>query len=403
MATYEPYPTRYPRPRRAPVWPLVLLLVLAGVLGVVLWERVGWKFFHRAPDLGPDAVPRPVAARGELSPDEEATIEIYQKNSPSVVHINNLAERRGLFDLDVQQIPRGSGSGFVWDDTGVIVTNAHVVEKADAVEVVLSDKDRSSFETRAWVSYPDKDLAVLYVSAPKDRLRTIPLIGTSHDLKVGQKAYAIGNPFGLDQTLTTGVVSALNRKINSESGRPIQGVIQTSAAINPGNSGGPLLDSAGRLIGMNTAILSPSGTFAGIGFAIPVDEINRVVPTLVARLNDVVKRDQGPEEVSPPRMGVELVPDQQAQNLGVGEGALIARVRPGSPADQAGLRGMTRDPRSRRMRLGDVIVAIDGKPVQSSEDVLARLEGRPLGDVVTLTVERSGKRMDVQITLAPVR
>jgi S1-C subfamily serine protease len=364
----------------------------------------GWRLFgRRAGELPADAAPRPVVARGELSPDEEATIEVYEKIAPSVVHINNIAHRRGFFDLDIQQIPRGSGSGFVWDENGIIVTNAHVVQDADAVEVVLSDKERSSYETRVWVTYPDKDLAVLHVDAPRRLLPKIPLIGSSHDLRIGQKTYAIGNPFGLDQTLTTGVVSALNRKIESQTGRPIQGVIQTSAAINPGNSGGPLLDSAGRLIGVNTAILSPSGTFAGIGFAIPVDEVNRVVPSLIARLNEVVKRNTGPEEVSPPGLGVEMVSEQLAKELGVTQGALIHRVRPGGAADKAGLRGTIQDARSRRIRLGDVITAIGGEPINSSKDIFTHLEGREVGDTVMLTIRRNGQQKEVSVTLAPIR
>jgi S1-C subfamily serine protease len=183
------------------------------------------------------------------------------------------------FSRNAEAVPRGTGTGFIWDENGFIVTNYHVVEGARAARVILSD--RSTYESgRIW-GYPDKDLAVIRIDAPKEKLKPIA-VGTSHDLRVGQKTFAIGNPFGLDQTLTAGIVSALGRQIESANGRPIQGVIQTSAAINPGNSGGPLLDSAGRLIGVNTAILSPSGAFAGIGFAIPVDEVNRLVPQLIA-------------------------------------------------------------------------------------------------------------------------
>jgi S1-C subfamily serine protease len=404
MSTYNPYSPQYAPQRRRPLWPLLLLLVLAGVLGFLLLDKgLGWRLWpHHKADLGPDETPRPIAARGSLTQTEDTTIAIYKEIAPCVVHVTNLAERRDFFNLNVQQIPRGTGTGFVWDDNGLIVTNAHVVQDADAVRVVLADKERSSYPTRTWVSYPDKDLAVIHIDAPKEKLHKIPRIGTSSDLQVGQNTYAIGNPFGLDQTLTTGIISALNREIKSEIGRAIQGVIQTSAAINPGNSGGPLLDSSGNLIGVNTAILSPSGTFAGIGFAIPVDEVNQVVPSLVAKLNDALNQDKGHREVSPPRLGVQMVDDQLARRLGVKQGALILMVAPGSPAAQAGLRGTVEDPDTGQIRLGDIIVAIDGKPVKSSKDVMDSIQGHKVGDTLTLTILRRGQRQDVSVTLATI-
>jgi S1-C subfamily serine protease len=405
MSTHNPYSPQYPAPRTRPLWPLLLLLVLAGVLGFLLLDKgLGWRLWpHHQVDLGPNETPRPVAARGSLTQTEDTTIAIYKEIAPAVVHITNLTEQRDFFNLNVQQIPRGTGTGFVWDDNGLIVTNAHVVQDADAVRVVLADKERSSYPTRAWVSYPDKDLAVIHIDAPKEKLHKIPRIGTSADLQVGQNTYAIGNPFGLDQTLTTGIVSALNREIKSESGRVIQGVIQTSAAINPGNSGGPLLDSSGNLIGVNTAILSPSGTFAGIGFSIPVDEVNEVVPTLVAKLNDALKQGRGHAEVSPPRLGVQIVNDQLARRLGVNQGALIMTVIPGGPAAQAGLRGTVEDPDTRQIRLGDVIVAIDGKPVKSAADVANSIQGHKVGDTLTVTILRRGQRQDATVTLAALQ
>jgi S1-C subfamily serine protease len=237
-------------PHRSPAstfWPLLLLLALAALLV--------WRYWpHGSSGLEPNAQSLPVTARGDLAADEQVTIEIYEHGARSSVHVTNLAERRDFFSLDVQQVPRGTGSGFVWDQDGHIVTNYHVVEGAAAAQVVLPD--HSTYRARSVWTYPEKDIAVISIDAPKSKLHPIT-IGTSHDLKVGQKAFAIGNPFGLDQTLTTGVVSALGRQIESANGRTINGVIQTSAAINPGNSGGMLLDSAGRLIGMNTAILSP--------------------------------------------------------------------------------------------------------------------------------------------------
>src|SRR5262249_30687888 len=244
---------------------------------------------------------------------------------------------------------------------GFVVTNYHVVDGASTVRVILAD--HSSFDSDQVWGYPDKDLAVVRINAPKEKLKPIA-VGTSHDLQVGQKTFAIGNPFGLDHSLTTGIVSALGREIDSANGRPIRGVIQTSAAINPGNSGGPLLDGDGRLVGVNAAILSPSGAFAGIGFAIPVDEVNRVVPQLIAH-GKVVR----------PRLGVHPAEDQQARQLGVTEanrGALVLQVPSGTPAQKAGLRGTTFNP-GRGPVLGDIIVAVDGKPVLSGGDLYSVL------------------------------
>ena len=249
MSTYDPYPPR--SPARGSIWPLVLLLVLGGVLI--------WRFWPREADSGlnPDATPRTITPRGDLAEDEKATIALYRQTAPSVVHVTRISRRRDPFSLDIQQVPSGTGSGFVWDDDGHVVTNNHVVAGASAFEVIFSDHKK--YKATVVGTSPDHDLAVLKIDTPKSELHPI-LVGTSHDLQVGQKAFAIGNPFGLDQSLTTGVVSALDREIGTESQRQIKGVIQTNAAINPGNSGGPLLDSAGRLIGVNTAIVSPSGT-----------------------------------------------------------------------------------------------------------------------------------------------
>lgn len=383
MSNYEsPYDPYRPAPRpSSSVAPFLLLLFLmAAILGGLVW-------FFWPPNRGgldPGAQPRPVVARGELAADEKATIDLFKAVSPSVVHVTNLSERRDAFSLNIQQVPRGTGTGFIWNEDGWIVTNYHVVQGANVVRVILSD--HSSYDSRQVWGYPDKDLAVVRIDAPKNKLKPI-LIGTSHDLQVGQKTFAIGNPFGLDQTLTTGIVSALGREIESANGRPIRGVIQTSAAINPGNSGGPLLDSAGRLIGVNTAILSPSGTFAGIGFAIPVDEVNRVVPQLIAH-GQVVR----------PRLGVQIAEDQQAQRLGVTEGALIIQVVPGSPAQKAGLRG-TRVNEDREIVLGDIIVAIDDQPIKSGSDLFDAMERHRPGDTVTVSFVRNGRRQQVQAKL----
>lgn len=236
---------------------------------------------------------------------------------------------------------------------------------------------------------PDKDLAVLRIDAPASRLRPLPL-GTSKDLLVGQRVYAIGNPFGLDQSLTTGVISALGREIESVTRRPIQGVIQTDAAINPGNSGGPLLDSAGRLIGVNTAIYSPSGASAGIGFAIPADTVNRIAPELI-RHGRVIR----------PGLGIQIAEDQIAERLGV-NGVLVVDVLPGGAAAKAGIRP-TRREASGRVRLGDVIVAVDGKKTDSANDLYIALDQFRVGDDVTVTVLREGKTLQSKVTLEAVK
>src|SRR5215467_10367345 len=226
----------------------------------------------------PRAAVRAVSPRGDLASAEKAVIALFRQASPSVLHITAISVQRDLFTLNLYQIPEGTGSGFVWDHSGNIITNFHVIQNADVAQVTLGDQ--TTWEARRVGVAPDKDIAVLRIDAPTNRLQPIP-IGTSKDLQVGQSVFAIGNPFGLDQSLTTGVISALGREIESVTRRPIQGVIQTDAAINPGNSGGPLLDSAGLLIGINTAIYSPSGVSAGIGFAVPVDTVRWVVPQII--------------------------------------------------------------------------------------------------------------------------
>jgi S1-C subfamily serine protease len=364
--------------RRRPLGFGALLLTLAAALA--LWTI--WTVVPK-PWLGRDAAERPVTARGDVAEIERTTIEIFQAASPSVVHITTLVTAAAPFSMDVQQIPEGTGSGFVWDKQGHIVTNHHVISNASGAVIVLADG--SSWQGRLVGSYPAKDLAVLAIDAPAQLLHPIT-VGSSADLQVGQMALAIGNPFGLDQTLTTGVVSALDREIESIPGRVIRNVIQTDAAVNPGNSGGPLLDSAGRLIGVNSSILSPSGASAGIGFAIPVDEVNRIVTELI-RHGTIVR----------PSLGVALAPDQLSARLGL-EGVLLLRVDPDGSAAQAGLRPTRRDLLG-NIRLGDVIVAIDGEALKSTEDFFAALEAHEPGDQVTLTVERDGQRASVPITL----
>ena len=345
-----------------------LLALLLGGLAWLFWRE------ERAPVHDPDAAPRLVAARGDLAQDEQSTIRLFETASPSVVHINTSrrAARRDFFGTDVFDLPEGSGSGFVWDAAGHVVTNFHVLAAADDAEVRLNDQ--SVYSARYVGGSPDHDLAVIQIDAPSTQV--IPIaVGTSADLHVGQKVFAIGNPFGLDQTLTTGVISGLDRQIRSVSSRVIQGVIQTDAAINPGNSGGPLLDSAGRLIGINTAIHSPSGAYAGVGFAVPVDTINRIVPMLI--------RDGHVRRVG---LGVDLAPDDLVREMGW-QGALVGRVLEGGAAQEAGLEGERRGARG-RTTLGDLIVAVDGEPVRHIEDLQALIQDHEAGDEVELWVVR---------------
>lgn len=338
-----------------------------------------------APAAAATAQPRAVTPRGPLAADEMANIALFKASSPSVVHITTLAYARNYFSLNVMQIPRGTGSGFIWDEQGRIVTNFHVIQNASAATITLHD--HSTWKARLVGAFPDRDLAVLQIDAPQEKLKPIP-IGSSRDLVVGQRVYAIGNPFGLDQTLTIGIISALNREIESATQRKIRGVIQTDAAINPGNSGGPLLDSDGRLIGVNTMIYSPSGASAGIGFAIPVDEINRIVPRLI--------RDGKFER---PVLGVQYAPVQLLPALGFKKGVAVLDVVQGGPAGIAGLKPFTRDALG-NIVAGDVIVAIDDKPVDDMDELFEALEAHQAGDTINLTLLRGKKQVKQRVKLA---
>ena len=373
-----------PLPKRRFVWTYVWGTAALSTL-VFLIAKQTWVGSASLND--PRAASRSVVPRGELWSDEKSTITLFRQASPSVVNITAIGVQRDLFTLNLYQIPQGTGSGFIWDRNGNIITNFHVIQEADAAQVTLGDQ--STWKARVVGVAPDKDLAVLRIDAPADRLRPIP-VGTSKDLQVGQYVFAIGNPFGLDQTLTTGVISALGREIESVTRRPIQGVIQTDAAINPGNSGGPLLDSAGRLIGVNAAIYSPSGTSAGIGFAIPVDTVNRIVPELI-RYGKVTR----------PGIGVQIAEEQLAERLGV-TGVLVVDVVPGSAAAKAGIRP-TRRESSGRVQLGDVIVAIDGTKVESPNDLFLLLERYKVGDVVNVSLLRDGKIVQTKVALTAVQ
>jgi len=355
---------------------------------LLLLALIGWQFFvlsgHRL--FAPEAEPRAVTARGDLAADEQATIQVFEQASPSVVYISTSRRVVDFWSRDVMSVPQGTGSGFIWDDQGHVVTNFHVIEGASEADVRLNDG--RSYKAALVGASPMHDLAVLRINVPFDSPPAVP-VGTSGDLKVGQKVFAIGNPFGLDYTLTSGLVSALDRTLSEGGGVTIRHLIQTDAAINPGNSGGPLLDSAGRLIGINTAIYSPSGAYAGIGFAVPVDTVNRVVPQLIAD-----------GEYRGPSLGIvldEKVNELIAARTGI-EGVVILGVEPDSAADLAGLRGTTID-RGGAVSIGDVITAIDGEAVGSVQDIDRILDEHSIGDEVVLTIDRGGRAQQVTLTL----
>lgn len=358
----------------------VVLIVLVLLLsGIVIFQIVSGS-------SGGDGV-RAVTPRGDLADVEKSQIAIHRAAAPSVVHVTSLAEQgNGLFDPVV--VRKGTGSGIIWDQDGHIVTNYHVVENSNRFKVILHD--RTVAEATLIGRAPHSDIAVLKIKVKKSKLKPIA-IGTSSDLQVGQNAYAIGSPFGLDNTFSTGVISALGRTIASQTDRRIRNVIQTDAAINPGNSGGPLLDSAGRLIGVNTAIISPSGTSAGIGFAIPIDEVRRIVPQLI-QYGKVIR----------PGLGITVLSNSDMDELRQasilhGNGVLVKEVIPGGAADDAGILPTRRT--SRAILWGDLIIAIDGKPVKENGDLYDLLDRYKAGDSVTVTLIRSGQRMNVPVTL----
>jgi S1-C subfamily serine protease len=315
--------------------------------------------------------------------DETNTTEIFRKASPAVVYVTNSALRRNFFSLDIMEIPRGSGTGFVWDENGLVVTNYHVISGAQKLTVTLQDRSQHAAEVIGVA--PEKDLAVLRIDNPPDDLVTLPL-GDSSELTVGRKVLAIGNPFGLDTTLTTGIVSALGREIQAPGNRKIRGVIQTDAAINPGNSGGPLLNSLGQLVGVNAAIYSPSGASAGIGFAIPVNTVKDVVPQLISY-----------GRVLRPMIGVELASDRWVKRYRI-EGLPVVQAYPGLPAAESGISGAYRNGRG-EVVLGDIITHIDDKPIRTQDDYFSALEVHDPGDTVKVTTRRGDKTRSYQIVL----
>jgi len=350
----------------------IVMLVIAVLLAILVLQPYvnTWLFSAREP--------RPVAARGDLADLERTTIKVFETVAPSVVQVVSL-QGRGPAGGE----PAGSGTGFLWDKAGHVVTNDHVVANGSSFVVRLASGEVLPAEVVGQA--PNYDLAVLRVQRQGGLPAPVP-VGSSADLKVGQTAYAIGNPFGLDQSLTTGIISALKRRLPTSGGREVADVIQTDAAINPGNSGGPLLDSAGRLIGVNTAIFSPSGTNAGIGFAIPVDVVNRVVPELI-----------GNGRVPTPGIGILAGDEALAAQLGV-NGVIVAGVVPGSSAERAGLRGVDQ----RAGVIGDIIVAVEDEPVRRLSDLTDKVEKVRVGDTVALTILRDNRSRTLDVAVVDV-
>ena len=359
---------------------IITFVLLGAVIYMATIQVKAWWSEQSATKV----TPRAVTPRGDLGEDEKATIKLFEETSPSVVFITTINLRRDFFSTNIYKMPAGTGSGFIWDSDGHIVTNYHVIKGADEAQITLWDQ--STWDAKLVGVEPDKDLAVLKIKAPDNRLKPIK-IGESKNLLVGQKAFAIGNPFGFDQTLTTGVISALGREIESVTRRPITGVIQTNAAINPGNSGGPLLDSAYRLIGINTAIYSPTGSYAGIGFAVPVDTINRIVPQLI-EYGKVIK----------PGLGINIAPDSFVSTRLNTSGVLILNVIEGGGAEKAGLKATTQSANG-KISLGDIIKKVEGKNVEDSSDLFRILDAKVVGDTVNVTVDRDGNDLDFEVTL----
>ena len=352
---------------------------------VIVWIVADFLGIKPSRFMQPKVGMRPVVQQiGDLGADERTNMQIFEQTAPSVTSITNKRRQRGIFSFN--EIPQGTGSGFLWDDKGHVVTNYHVIHEAHEVEVKL--QSGKSYDASLVGADPHHDLAVLHIDAMSPNIPPV-MIGSSNDLRVGQKVLAIGNPFGFDSTLTTGIISALGRTMQSMTKRYIHDVIQTDAAINPGNSGGPLLDSFGRLIGVNTAIISPSGTYSGVGFAVPVDTVNRIVTKLINK-----------EKVGRPGLGISLIPEHIMSRLGV-EGVGILEVYKGSTAEEAGLRGVKRLP-SGRIEIGNIIIECDGSRVRKSSDLIRILDRHEVGDEVDIVIIRSGVKKSVRITIQSI-
>lgn len=330
----------------------------------------------------------PALPAAALLPEEENTIKVFRESSPSVVFVTNVALGRTM-TMDEYAIPQGAGSGFVWDKKGHIVTNFHVVQGGDAFLVTFDDQ--TQLEAKLVGSDMRKDIAVLQIQEPSDKL--IPIrVGSSEKLLVGQQTFAIGNPFGLDHTLTKGIISALGRSVEGVGGVTIRDMIQTDAAINPGNSGGPLLDSSGNLIGMNTMIYSRSGSSAGVGFAVPVSFIKRIVPQIIQF-----------GKVARPGLGITiLTPGQKYYVIGEQDGVVVDKVQADGPAAKAGLRGGRRLPGG-RYQIGDIIVGVDGLAVKDFDDLYNALDRFKPGDTVQIKVMRGEKQVSLPVTLINIQ
>ncbi len=359
---------------RAAITLLTAAVIAVGIYHIAVTEEPG---VNASTDTSP-------AYTVMLTSDEANNIEVFEKASPSVVFVTNTQLRRQLFSPNVMEIPRGSGTGFIWDDSGLIVTNFHVVYGANRITITL--QSHQSYEAEVIGTAPEKDIALLRIDAPDEVLAALPL-GDSASLAVGRKVLAIGNPFALDTTLTVGVISALGREIKSITNRTIKNVIQTDAAINPGNSGGPLLDSQGRVVGVNTAIFSPSGASAGIGFAIPVNTLKGLIPQLI---------EHG--RLLRPVLGIETLSDYWTRRLRV-KGVAILSVKEGLPADKAGMIGVRED-RFGNVHPGDVIIAINGENVSNEDSLLSQLESFQPGDTIEVTTLRDDEIYNYSVTLA---
>jgi len=358
------------------------MMRIFGATLIIIAVTVG-MFVSATNEENPTAIATAETAPAFLTNDEENNISVFKSASPSVVFVTNTQLRRQRFSLNVMEIPRGSGTGFIWDESGLIVTNFHVVQGANKITIEL--QSNKSYQATVIGTAPEKDIALLKIDAPNENLQPLPL-GDSTSLAVGRKVLAIGNPFALDTTLTVGVVSALGREIKSITNRTIKNVIQTDAAINPGNSGGPLLNSNGELVGVNTAIYSPSGASAGIGFAIPVNAVKVIIPQLI---------EHG--KLIRPVLGIETLTDYWTRRLRV-KGVAILSVREGLPAAEAGMIGVREDRRG-KIHLGDVIIAINGKNVTNEDSLLNQLEQFSPGDTVEITTLKDEKIHNYKVQL----
>ncbi len=370
----------FTNPKMVKLARILIIIVIVWIVADFLGIKPA-RFFK--PRVGMRPVTQPV---GDLGEDERVNIDVFVQASPSVTYITNKRFQRDYFSFNVMEIPQGTGSGFLWDNKGHIVTNFHVIYEADEIEVKLMDG--KSYDATVVGAAPDHDLAVLQINPTNLNISPL-MIGSSSDLRVGQKVLAIGNPFGLDSTLTTGIISALGRTIQSMTQRYIHDVVQTDAAINPGNSGGPLLDSFGRLIGVNTAIMSPSGTYSGVGFAVPVDTVNRIVTKLI---------NYG--KVGRPGFGLSLIPEHIMARIGI-EGVGILEVFKGSSAEEAGLREVKRLPNG-RIEMGDIIIEVDGAKVRKSSDLVRILDRHEVGDEVDIVIIRASVKKTLRIAIQSV-